>query len=76
LTAEDIVIYRMVMPDLTALAARRSTPTRSRIRLRASGHRSLAFRVSHQRPAAWSPPAKDDDDDQRPAESGKRGKRR
>ena len=61
----------MVMPDLS-----RRTSTRSRFRLKASGNKTLAFRVSHQRPTAWNPPAKDDDDDLRAPDPGKRGKRR
>jgi hypothetical protein len=47
----------MVMQDSTS---RRAASSRSRLRFRAST-RSLAFRVSHQRPE-WSPPTKDGDD--------------
>jgi hypothetical protein len=66
----DIVTYRKVMQDLTS---RRAASSRSRLRFRAST-RSLAFKVSHQRPGEWSPPAKEaDGDDHEPR--GKKGKR-
>jgi hypothetical protein len=63
----------MVMQDLTS---RRAASSRSRLRFRAST-RSLAFRVSHQRPGEWTPPAKEGDgDDLEPRASKKGGKRK
>jgi hypothetical protein len=66
-----IVTYRKVMQDLTS---RRASSSRSRLRFRAST-RSLALKVSHQRPGEWTPPVKDVDHDE-PERGGKSGKRR
>jgi hypothetical protein len=52
--------------------SRRNTPSRSRFRLRASGSRTIAFRVSHSRPT-WAPPSKEEDEAVlQPVKKGKR----